>query len=60
MLVPLFMIYCSRCVHIGGKGVHAVFPDKFMTHSLLDFIDMKDTHIIYDHYYLKFNLEKNY
>ena len=29
-----------------------------MTHSILDSIDMKDTHIIYDHYHLKLNLEK--
>ena len=29
-----------------------------MTQSILDSIDMKDTHIIYDHYHLKFNLEK--
>ena len=29
-----------------------------MTQSILDSIDMKDTHIIYDHYHLKLNLEK--
>ena len=30
-----------------------------MTQSILDSIDMKDTHIFYDHYHLKFNLEKS-
>ena len=29
-----------------------------MTHSILDSIDMKDTHIFYEHYHLKFKLEK--
>ena len=29
-----------------------------MTQSILDSIDMKDTHIIYDRYHLKFNPEK--
>ena len=27
------------------KDVHVVFPDAFMTQSILDSIDMKDTHI---------------
>ena len=30
-----------------------------MTQSILDSIDMKDTHIFYDHYHLNFNLEKS-
>ena len=29
-----------------------------MTQSILISIDMKDTHIFYDHYQLKLNLEK--
>ena len=40
------------------NDVHADFSDVFMTQSILDSIDMKDTHIIYDHYRLKLNLEK--
>ena len=28
-----------------------------MTQIILDSIDMKDTHIFYNHYHLKFNLE---
>ena len=59
MLIPLFWIHCSRCVHLGGGDVHAVFSDEFITQSILDSIDMKDTHIFYDHYHLKFNLEKS-
>ena len=49
------------CTHIGGgKDVHAIFfSDEFMTHSILDSIDLKDTHIFYDYYHLKFNLEKS-
>ena len=34
------------------------FFDEFMTWCILHSIDIKDTHIIYDHYHLKFNLEK--
>ena len=30
-----------------------------MTYSILDSIDLKDTHIFYDYYHLKFNLEKS-
>ena len=41
------------------KDVHAVFSDDFMTQSILDSIDMKDTHILYDHYHLKSNREKS-
>ena len=62
MLIPLFWIHCSRYVHLGrggGEDVHAVFSDKFMTQSILDSIDMKYIHIFYDHYHLKFNLEKS-
>ena len=40
------------------NDVHADFADVFMTQSILDSIDMKDTQIFYDHYHLKFNLEK--
>ena len=40
------------------NDVHADFSDVFMTQSILDSIDMKDTQIFYDHYHLKFNLEK--
>ena len=34
------------------------FFDEFMTQSILDSIDMKDTHIIYDYYHLKLNRRK--
>ena len=29
-----------------------------MTQSILDFVDMKNTLILYDHYHLKLNLEE--
>ena len=58
MLIPLFSIHCSRCVYIEGKRCPCFFFDEFMTQYILDSIDMKDTHIIYSHYYLKFDLEK--
>ena len=29
----------------GGGDVDAVFPDEFMTKSILDYIDIKDTHV---------------
>ena len=61
MLIPLFWIHCPKCVHlVGKKDVHAVFSDEFMTQSILGSIDMKDTHIFYDYYHLKFNLENHY
>ena len=31
-----------------------------MTQFILDSMNMKDTHIFYDHYHLKFNLEKSF
>ena len=48
----------KMCPLSGEKDVHAVFSDEFMTHSILDSIDMIDTHIFYEHYHLKFKLEK--
>ena len=46
----------KMCPHRGGGGIFMLFSDEFITQSILDSIDMKDTHIFYDHSHLKFNL----
>ena len=39
--------------------VNVIFSDELMTKSILDSIDMNETHIFYDHFHLKANLEKS-
>ena len=39
--------------------MYAIFSDEFMTKSILDSIGMNETHIFYNHFHLKANLEKS-
>ena len=48
----------KMCPLRGVKDFYTVLSDEFMIQSILYSIDMKDIHIFYDHYHLKFNLEK--
>ena len=40
--------------------VYAIFSDESMIKSILDSIGMNETHIFYDHFHLKVNLEKSF
>ena len=47
---------CSRRTK---NEVYAIFSDEFMTKYILNSIDMNETHIFYDNFHLKANLEKS-
>ena len=38
--------------------MYAILSDEFLAQSILDFMNMNNTLIFYDHYHLKLNLGK--
>ena len=60
VFIHLYWSHYSICLHQEKKEiVYDIFSDEFMDKFILNSMNMKNIFILYDHYPLQLNLEKN-